>query len=297
MPVLLTGASGYVGLHVLRALVADGHEVTALVRSPARLGPLASLPGVRVVVADLEDPRALTTALPGHAACVHAALIWPEAEGSELAMRDTAVAARLFDRAGEVGVARTVLISSVAVHRPFAPVMAETDALAPADTYGATKAAGELFLRAACHSSGMTGVVVRPGPVVGPPAFPGGSFRSDGRIAGMVAAARAGRELRVARGEGRQLTDVRELAEVVVRALRVERPEPTYLTVDREPIPWEDVARLAVATTGGRATVGVEGDAGSPPRFSTGRVEALLGRALDARRALAEHVGELAARR
>src|SRR5262245_23347206 len=39
MRVLLTGAGGYVGLHVLRELLGDGQHVTALVRSRERLGP------------------------------------------------------------------------------------------------------------------------------------------------------------------------------------------------------------------------------------------------------------------
>ncbi|MEY3903337.1 MAG: dependent epimerase/dehydratase family [Pseudomonadota bacterium] len=35
MRILVTGASGYIGLHILRELLGDGQMVTAVVRSPA----------------------------------------------------------------------------------------------------------------------------------------------------------------------------------------------------------------------------------------------------------------------
>src|SRR5262245_10375167 len=181
MRTFLTGAGGYIGLHILRELLEAGHQVTTLVRSPAKLGPFAPHPRLSVVETDLEHEARIAQVLPGHNVCVHAALIWGD-PGSELELRDTAVAAKLFDAAGRVGLTRCIYISSAAVHRPFSNEMCEDDCLSTTDLYGATKAAGELFLRAACAGYEMTGVVVRPGPVVGPPAFAGGSFRSHDRI-------------------------------------------------------------------------------------------------------------------
>lgn len=112
-----------------------------------------------------------------------------------LDLLDARAAARLFDAAGEAGVRRTVLLSSTSVYRPFSAEMDEGDALVPTDAYGATKAAAELFLRSACASHGMREGVLRPGPIVGPPAHPAGAFRSDRHIAAMVAAARRGETL------------------------------------------------------------------------------------------------------
>ncbi|MFO0579673.1 MAG: NAD-dependent epimerase/dehydratase family protein [Polyangia bacterium] len=98
---------------------------------------------------------------------MHAALIWGE-PGSELELRDTAVAAKLFEAAGQAVVGRCLFISSVAVHHPFTAEIREEDRLSSTDLYGATKAAGELFLRAACAEHGMTGGI-HPGPPASPP--------------------------------------------------------------------------------------------------------------------------------
>ncbi|WIE76554.1 NAD-dependent epimerase/dehydratase family protein [Curtobacterium sp. MCSS17_007] len=54
MNVLLTGASGYIGSSVLRALVAHGHEVSAIVRSDAKAQTVRDAGG-RAVVGDVTD--------------------------------------------------------------------------------------------------------------------------------------------------------------------------------------------------------------------------------------------------
>ncbi len=295
MRVLLTGASGYVGLHVLREMLERGHAVTAIVRSPGKLGPFAQAEGIIVVEADLDETARVARALEGQEACVHAALLWG-APGEELEMRDAAASARLFDAAGRAGVSRCVYVSSVAVHRPFTAEMSEEDGLGATDLYGATKAAGELVLRAACAQHGMSGVVVRAGPIVGPPAFPGASFRTDRRLEAMVAAAVEGRQIEVTEGEGRQLSDVAVVAKAA-RLLATEgAPHPTYLCLDREVLAWEDIARTVVAEVRSRSEVRVvrTPSAGPTPRFRTERIAALLGGVPGARSALAAHVRYLA---
>jgi UDP-glucose 4-epimerase len=294
MRTLLTGASGYVGLHVVRELLEDGQQVTAVVRSPEKLGPLARDPRLTVVEADLEDEARVAAALPGHDACVHAALVWGE-PGSELEMRDAAVTARLFDAAGSAGVTRAVHLSSTAVHRPFAGEMGEEEPLRATEIYRATKAAGERSLRAACARHGMTGIVVRPGPVVGPPAFASGSFRTPNRVLEIVSAVVEGSPVEVVSGEGRQLSDVWTVAWVVRLLTRTERPHPTYLCVDRDVITWEHVARTAVACARSPSRVSVVPRyvADPIPRFRTERVEGLLGGPSHADGALTEHVRHL----
>jgi UDP-glucose 4-epimerase len=297
MRTLVTGAGGYIGLHVVRELLEDGHQVTAVVRAPAKLGPFASDPRVTVFEADLEDDTRVAQMLPGHDVCVHAALIWGD-PGSELELRDTAVAAKLFDAAGSAGVTRCIYISSVAVHRPFTSEMREDDCLSTTDLYGATKAAGELFLRAACAEHQMTGVVARLGPVLGPPAFAAGSFRSDHRIAEMVTAAVQGRPIEAVREEGRQFSDVSTVARGIRLLSRLQDPHATYICVDREIIAWERIARLVVECLKSSSDVRIlpRETQGPVPRFHTGRLEGLLGGPSDAQGALLAHIRHLAGR-
>ncbi|MSP56779.1 MAG: NAD(P)-dependent oxidoreductase, partial [Myxococcales bacterium] len=199
------------------------------------------------------------------------------------------------DAAGRAGVSTCVFISSVAVHRPFAYSMGEEDGLATADAYGATKATGEIFLRAAGATHRMTGVVVRPGPIVGPPAFAGGSFRSDHRIADMVSASLAGRSLHAARGEGRQFSDVAAVSRAVVRLTAAANPHPTYLCLDRDIIIWVPVARMVIEAAGSRSQFvpGDEDSSAPVPRFRVERLERLLGGPSDALEALKAHIAHL----
>ncbi len=53
MKALVTGGTGFIGSHLLGRLLDDGHEVWALVRRPAKLGPLIAAPRLHVLEGDL----------------------------------------------------------------------------------------------------------------------------------------------------------------------------------------------------------------------------------------------------
>ena len=130
--------------------------MTCIVRSHANLGPFEQHPQSNVIRGDLEDDQLVSNTVQEHDILVHAAILWG-APGTEFEMRDTAVAAKLFEAAANSGIKRSIYISSVAVHRPFTPGMHENEGLNATDIYSATKAAGELCLRAACADSEMIG--------------------------------------------------------------------------------------------------------------------------------------------
>ncbi|WP_415856084.1 NAD(P)-dependent oxidoreductase [Sinomonas sp. G460-2] len=69
MKITVFGATGGTGLEVVRQAAAAGHDVTAVVRDPARLAPV---PGVAVVRADVMDPASIAPALTGARAVVSA---------------------------------------------------------------------------------------------------------------------------------------------------------------------------------------------------------------------------------
>lgn len=88
-PILVTGATGNVGKHVVRRLLEEGRAVRALTRDPAR----ADLPaGAEAVAGDLGDPGSLGPALEGIDA---AFVVWPTLQADEAAPETVpAIAAR-----------------------------------------------------------------------------------------------------------------------------------------------------------------------------------------------------------
>lgn len=115
MKVLVTGATGFIGSAVARALVAAGTEVRVLVRSGTDLRALDGVP-VESVQGDLCDAASLRAALTGCQQLYHVAAHYA------LWARDPSVFYRvnvdgtkaLMDAAREVGIERIVYTSSVA---------------------------------------------------------------------------------------------------------------------------------------------------------------------------------------
>src|SRR6266850_3710840 len=73
MQIFLTGATGYIGAAVLESLMRAGHEVTALVREPAKAEYLARR-GVLPVIGDLAKPSSYAAAAEQSEVIIHTAL-------------------------------------------------------------------------------------------------------------------------------------------------------------------------------------------------------------------------------
>jgi nucleoside-diphosphate-sugar epimerase len=72
MNVALTGATGFIGSHVLTELLTHGHQVTALVRDQPQAGTVAAR-GATPVVVDFHNRAALTEALAAADGAIHTA--------------------------------------------------------------------------------------------------------------------------------------------------------------------------------------------------------------------------------
>jgi dihydroflavonol-4-reductase len=115
MKVFLTGATGFVGHHVARALAAEGAELRMLVRKTSNLANLEGISG-DTHVGDLGKPESLAPALKGCDAVVHVAAdyrLWiPDPAAMYRANVDGT--RELLKMAREAGVPRVVYTSSVA---------------------------------------------------------------------------------------------------------------------------------------------------------------------------------------
>ncbi len=164
MRALVTGAGGFLGTALVRALSARGDAVRALVRSsPAPLGA-----GVEVVRGDATDAAAAREAVRGCDAVFHLAGI-RRARDAEEFLRVNAGSTRTVLEACLVeapGLRRFVLAGSRAASPPSAAPIAEDVPLAPAEPYGASKAEAERI--AWSFADRLPVAVARPPRIMGP---------------------------------------------------------------------------------------------------------------------------------
>jgi nucleoside-diphosphate-sugar epimerase len=149
MRVAVTGASGFVGTHLLERLVAAGHDVCVLTH---RTG-LARRTGVTVVRGGLDDPAALAQLVAGADAVIHAAGAVAAADESTFYTVNTEGTRRLATAARDAGVSRVLLLSSLAARRP------------DLSTYAASKKAAE---EALAQVDGLAWDALRPPAIYGP---------------------------------------------------------------------------------------------------------------------------------
>ncbi|WP_433731849.1 NAD-dependent epimerase/dehydratase family protein [Nocardia sp. CA-129566] len=227
MNVLLTGATGFLGRRVVHRLVADGHDVSALIRGTGR-----RIPHATVVPGSLEDVAAWEERLAGIDVVVHAAGLvstWaPQREFDEAIVEGTR---EVLAAAVRHGVRRFVYISSESVLQGGRPLLDITESqptpAVPSSGYAQAKLAAEHLIRA--HAGAIETIVLRP-------TFIWGS--GSGQLADLAARARAGRLPLVDKGMASfEHVHVDNVAAAVAAALSDGTPGGTYLITNAEPMP------------------------------------------------------------
>jgi dihydroflavonol-4-reductase len=115
MRAFVTGGTGFIGANVVRALLADGHEVRALVRPSSDLRNLTGLP-LETVSGDLTSTRSLTDLLAGCDALFHVGALYSLWKRHSHALYEVNVRGteRMLRAAADAKVSRVVYTSSVA---------------------------------------------------------------------------------------------------------------------------------------------------------------------------------------
>jgi nucleoside-diphosphate-sugar epimerase len=214
--VAISGGAGFLGLHLGRRLLADGHAVRTLDVAPLEEGDFES--HVEELRGDVRDAAAAARLVAGADVVVHAAAALP-IQVSQQAIRSVNVGgtATLFAAAREAGVRRTILISSTAVYGvPDHHPLYEDDPLVGVGAYGASKIAAE-ELALAFSDRGLQTVIVRPKTFIGPERL--GVFEI------LFDWIREGRRIPIlGDGENRyQLLAVEDLVEALVRCFDADR--------------------------------------------------------------------------
>ena len=227
--VLLSGASGFLGIHILERLLGEGHQVRAFVRVPAKLRENLALVGVDpddpridVVAGDMTDAAAAREAASGCHRAIHAAATFSyrRRDADRMRRENRVGTTTVLDAAIEAGCTGIVHVSSTAaLLRPGATLDHESPLGVALGPYTQSKVESERAARdRQQHGAPLT--IVNPGGVLGP------HDPYLGETNQVIQAILRDRLPTWPRG-GMQWVDVRDTAEVVVAAL--DRPGRRYL--------------------------------------------------------------------
>lgn len=172
VPVLVTGATGFVGGHLTRKLSELGARVTVLVRKTANPHTLAELQdlGVQVEYGDVCDVDSIERAMQGAQIVFHIAALFRQAKFPDSVYFDVNVQGtkNILDVAERQGVDRVVHCSTIGVHSHIPnPPANENEPYRPGDIYQHTKCEGEKVAKECFASGRVKGVVVRPAMIWG----------------------------------------------------------------------------------------------------------------------------------
>ena len=248
--IFVTGANGFVGSHIVASLCKRGYAIVASDISFVNLNPILKKLGDQIFFQELDmlefpDVNAI---LERHRPDV---LINSAAYGVDYRQQDSVIAAkvnveapvRMFELSAKLNVARFVHIGSAYEYGNKNHPLSEDEPLEPIGIYGASKAAGSLFLIERAKSLSLELNILRPFGMWGP---------GEGHhkfVPQLISSIRDGRAFKMSKGE--QLRDyvyIKDMANWIV-ALSMRRVDGGILTINLGsgmPIKMKELA-LAVA--------------------------------------------------
>ena len=179
-PVLVTGATGFLGSHLCRALTADGADVRALRRPSSDRSVLADA-GVEWVEGDVTDEARMRAVVDGCARVYHLAGVGLEAAPPAVVRRVNVRGTENVVAAANAAAVDRLVFTSTAGTRRADGVADETDHADPVGAYQEAKARAESVVDRAADR-GLDAVTVHPTSVFGP-----GDEAFTGRLLGLAA--------------------------------------------------------------------------------------------------------------
>lgn len=269
---LITGASGFLGRHVLGHLAESGHDVTGFDQAEAGLA------GFRHVVGDLTDPADVARAAAGTDVICHIGAIgdvYLAGERPELAAQVNVTGSANVARAAHQVGARVVYASTWEVYgEPRYEPLDEEHPCDPDHPYNITKLAGERMLLAADRLHGVPVTALRLGTAYGSGLRPNSVFRI------FIDRARRGEPLTI-QGDGsqiRQFTHASDIARAFSMACHPGIHGLALNTVAPETTTIRRLAELVVARHPTELTFGPPRPGDVPPATVTAeRIERELG--------------------
>jgi nucleoside-diphosphate-sugar epimerase len=248
MKVLVTGASGFLGGHVVERLAARGDRVRAMVRATSKKEHLVKLPNVELFEGALEEPDRAAAALDGVDAVVHVAGLVKARSTDEFFAVNVGGTSNLVDPARKRGASlkRFVYVSTLVACGPSAdglPVLADQEI--PNNAYGRSKLAAEKVVLGA--SADMRSIILRPGAIYGP---------RDGEIFELFLTVKRGLLPLVAGGSAKSSwVYATDCADACLRALEADVPSGAKYFVDETTVTQKQLFADIETALGRRAFV------------------------------------------
>lgn len=277
-PILVTGAAGFVGSHLLELLTQEAAEVVAWQRPGTE--PLLAGTGVRWATVEMQDGGAVRDAINAirPSAVYHLAGV-PHVGDSWGHTRETfggnvLATHHLFDALRRAGLDSRVLVtSSATVYSPADRALREDDEVCPNNPYGTSKLAQEMVATRAWQDDRIPGLIARAFNHVGPRQSP--SFLAPS-IAKQIAAIESGQlepVLKVGNLEPqRDIMDVRDTVRAYRAMMQSARPGEPYNVGSGLPVPVKHLMQLFIEKA--KVPIKVEQD---PARFRPNDTPLILG--------------------
>ncbi len=240
MKYLVTGGSGFIGSHIVEALVADGHDVVVLDNLSS--GHIENLDRVmdRIIFieGDIRDPAACLAAAKGCDGVFHEAALVSVADSVERPRDNHEInitgTLNVLEAARACGVKRILFASSAAIYGNN-PELPKTESMLPEpmSPYAVAKITGEYYLRTYAELYGLECVALRYFNVYGPRQDPSSPY--SGVIS--IFAQRVGRGASVTfYGDGLQTRDFVNVADVVQANLLAMRVSLEPMASSQQPV-------------------------------------------------------------
>ena len=169
--IALTGASGALGRNFLKLVDGPGFEVLCLLRQQSR--PPMAQPNVRHARLDIEDQEQVSSLLAEfQPTCfIHTAAAGnqsPRPDWADLIRYNVDASVGYCRSAARIEGCRFIHVGTGLVYRDQGRPLAENDAIDPLHPYGASKAAGDILVRAVATELKIPTIVLRPFSFTGP---------------------------------------------------------------------------------------------------------------------------------
>jgi GDP-4-dehydro-6-deoxy-D-mannose reductase len=276
--VLVTGAAGFVGSHLLELLTQDGIDVVGWYRPGT--DPPARARGVTWVAVEMHNPSEVTAALERAqpdsiyhlAGSAHVGDSWRHTH--ETFAGNVLASSHLFESMRQTGLRSRILISgSAQIYIPADRALTERDPLLPTSPYGTSKLAQEMLAVHAWEEDGIPTILARAFNHVGPRQAPTYVASGIARQIAQIEAGQAEPTLTMGNLEPRRdLMDVRDTVRAYRDMMRAARPGVPYNVCSGRAIAIRDLVEMF--TSRSRVPVRLQTDAA---RFRPKDVPLLLG--------------------